>query len=68
METQKIVNVLNDSDNEPSKFATKKGYVIHDQNGSNYGEGNKSGTSIKFEKNYRINSVRLFRCIYSCNG
>ena len=61
MEIQKIVNVLNDSDNEPSKFATKKWYVIHDENGSDYGEG-------KFEKNYRINSVRLFRCIYSCNG
>ena len=25
METQKIVNLLNDSDNEPSKFATKNG-------------------------------------------
>ena len=28
METQKIVNLLNNSDNENSKFATKKWYVI----------------------------------------
>ena len=28
METQKIVNSLNDFDNENSKFATKKWYVI----------------------------------------
>ena len=27
METQKIVNLLNDTDNENSKFATKKWYV-----------------------------------------
>ena len=28
METQKIVNLLNDTDNENSKFGTKKWYVI----------------------------------------
>ena len=28
METQKIVNLLNDTDNQNSKFATKKWYVI----------------------------------------
>ena len=28
METQKIVNLLNDSNNEDSKFATKKWYII----------------------------------------
>ena len=27
METQKIINLLNDSSNEESKFATKKWYV-----------------------------------------
>ena len=31
METQKIVNLLNDSDNESSKFATKKWYIINDK-------------------------------------
>ena len=28
METQKIINLLNGTDNENSKFATKKWYVI----------------------------------------
>ena len=32
MKTQKIVNLLNDTDNEVSKFATKKWYVINDHN------------------------------------
>ena len=32
METKKIVNLLSDADNEPSKFATRKWYVINHQN------------------------------------
>ena len=35
METQKIVNLLNSSDSENSKFATKKLYVI-DSESNNY--------------------------------
>ena len=31
METQKIINLLNDSSNEESKFPTKKWYVIDSQ-------------------------------------
>ena len=31
METQKIINLLNDSSNEESKFATKKWYIIDSQ-------------------------------------
>ena len=49
METQKIVNLFNDFDNGTSKFATKKWYVIHDQNGTIYGEGSENSTNIKFE-------------------
>ena len=40
MKIQKIVNLLNTSDNESSKFGTTKDYVIHDQNGKDYGEDN----------------------------
>ena len=36
METQKIVNFLNDSNNENSKFATKKWYVIDSESKQNY--------------------------------
>ena len=38
METQKIVNLLNGSDNENSKFATKKWHVIDSESNGNYSE------------------------------
>ena len=44
METQKIINLLNGSDNENSKFTTKKWYII-----DNESKGNDSHhDSIKF--------------------
>ena len=49
METQKIANLLGDSDNESSKLATRKWYVISDQNNTDYGEGNEDSTTVKFE-------------------
>ena len=49
METQKIVNLFGDADNESSKFATRKWYVINDQNNTDYGEGNEHSTNVKFE-------------------
>ena len=49
METQKILNWLGDADNKSSKFETSKWYVINDQNNTDYGEGNESGTTVKFE-------------------
>ena len=36
METKKIVNLLNGSDNENSKFETKKWYVIDSESKGNY--------------------------------
>ena len=48
-ETQKIVNLLNDSDNESSKFAARKWYIITDQNNGQYGRGNENDSTIKFE-------------------
>ena len=32
METKKVVNLLNDTDYESSKFATREWYIINDQN------------------------------------
>ena len=40
METQKIVNLLNGSDNENSKFASKKWYVIGSEPKGNYSHEN----------------------------
>ena len=51
METQKIVNLLNNSENKSSKFATRKWYIINDQNNGHYGKGNEdeNDSTIKFE-------------------
>ena len=49
METQKIVKLLNGSDNESSEFATRKWYIINEQNNGQYGRGNENDSTIKFE-------------------
>ena len=36
-------------DKESLKFATRKWYVINDQNNTDYGDGDENGTTIKFE-------------------
>ena len=40
---------INDSDNESSKFATRKWYIINDQKNEQYGSGNENDSTIKFE-------------------
>ena len=40
METQKIVNLLDSTDNENSKFATTKWYVIDSESKGNYSDEN----------------------------
>ena len=49
METQKIANLLDNADNESLKFATRKWYVINNQNITDYGDGDENSTTIKFE-------------------
>ena len=57
MKTQKIVNVLNGSDNENSKFATKKWYIIDSESKGNYSHENP----IKFF----TKSIESSLCDYS---
>ena len=40
METKKIVNLLNSSENEYSQFATKEWYVIDSESKGNYSQEN----------------------------
>ena len=63
METQKIVNLLNDSENKSSKFTTRKWYIINDQNSGQYGRGNENenDSTIKFETKV----IKLNICDYS---
>ena len=51
METQKIVNLLNNSEELNSEFATRKWYIINDQNNGQYcrGDENENDSTIKFE-------------------
>ena len=49
METQKIVNLLNGSDSESSKFPTRRWRNINDQNNRQDGNGDENCITIKFE-------------------
>ena len=57
METQKIVNLLNNSDNENSKFATKKWYVIDSESKGVY--------SHEDEIKFLTSSLESSLCDYS---
>ena len=63
METQKISNLLNDSENKSSKFATRKWCIINDQNNGQYGRGdeNENDSTIKFETKF----IKANLCDYS---
>ena len=58
METQKIINLFNDSSNEESKFTTKKWYVIDNQTAK---RKYKQGDIIKFE----TETIKSSLCDYS---
>ena len=57
----KIVNLLGGADNESLKFATRKWYVINDQNNTNYGKGNENDTTVKF----KTHVIKSNLCDYS---
>ena len=57
METQKIINLWNASDNENSKFSTKKWYIIDNESKGNYSHHNP----IKF----LASSLESSLCDYS---
>ena len=57
METQKIVILLNGTDNDNLKFATKKWYIIHSESNGNYSQNDE----IKF----LTRSIESSLCDYS---
>ena len=48
---------IGDANNESSKFATRKCYVINDQNNTNYSKGNENVGTVKFEAQVNTKSV-----------
>ena len=57
METQKIVNLLNGSDNNNSRFATKKWYIFDSESNGNYSENH--------EMEFLTRSIESSLCDYS---
>ena len=49
METQKIINLLEDSDDEFSKFVTRNWYIVNDKKNGQYGKGDENDSTIKFD-------------------
>ena len=43
MENQKIINLLDKIDTDSKHFATKKWYIINDENNNNYGVNKDTG-------------------------
>ena len=43
MENQKIINLLDKIDTDSKHFATKKWYIINDENNTNYGVNKDAG-------------------------
>ena len=60
METRKIAKLLNEPDNK-TKFATRRWYIINDQNNGQYGKGDEDNDSaIIFETKV----IKPFLCDY----
>ena len=48
MEAQKIINLLEESDEDDLKFQTKRWYIINDQDNGQYGKGDENDFTMKF--------------------
>ena len=49
MKAQKIINLLEDSDEDTLRLPTRKWYIINDQNNAQYGKGDENDSTIKFD-------------------
>ena len=49
MKAQKIINLLEDSDEDTLRPPTRKWYIINDQNNAQYGKGDENDSTIKFD-------------------
>ena len=48
MEVQKIINLLEESDDDDLKFQTRKCYIINDQRNGQCEKGDENDSTIKF--------------------
>ena len=67
MKNQKIINLLDKIDTDSKHFATKKWYIINDENNTNYGVNKDTGANnpdtIKYDTSTRVLKPNL--CDYA---
>ena len=65
MENQKIINLLNKIDTDSKSFATKKWYVINDENNTNYGVDKDTGANNPDTIKYDSRVLKPNLCDYA---
>ena len=65
MENQKIINLLNKDDNDSKHFATKKWYIINDENNANYGVDKDTGANNPDTIKYNTRVLKPNLCDYA---
>ena len=65
MENQKIINILNKEDIDSKHFATKKWYIINDENNTNYGVDKNTGANNPDTIKYDTRVLKPNLCDYA---
>ena len=65
MENQKIINLLNKDDTDSKHFATKKWYIINDENNTNYGVNKDTGANNPDTIKYDTRVLKPNLCDYA---
>ena len=65
MENQKIINLLNKDDIDSKHFATKKWYIINDENNTNYGVNKDTGANNAGTIKYDTRVLKPNLCDYA---
>ena len=65
MENQKIINLLNKDDIDSKHFATKKWYIINDENNTNYGVNKNTGANNPHTIKYDTRVLKPNLCNYA---
>ena len=65
MENQKIINLLDNFDTDSKHFATKKWYIINDENNTNYGVNKDTGADNPDTIKYDTRVLKPNLCDYA---
>ena len=65
LENQKIINLLNKDDTDSKHFATKKWYIINDENNTNYGVNTETGENNRDTIKYDTRVLKPNLCDYA---